>query len=118
MNAFFLLVILLMLNIGAGAFASELPSSICSEQIEATIAQDTNHSAHSHYASLKVSDQHQSQCADPCHFGQSHIGHCSFMASSSDIRLAEAPFGNLHAFPRLVRIEEPYLDGLRRPPRA
>lgn len=63
-------------------------------------------------------EHNDAQCADPCHIGQHHFGHCNFLVqSNSNIYLNEIT--NVKRFGDYVfSIENPFLEGWRRPPRS
>ena len=63
------------------------------------------------------SHAHSQKCTDPCHMGHSHFGHCSYIATSSDLRLHSVNSKILSSDSRQTTFESPNLDGLRRPPR-
>ena len=56
-------------------------------------------------------------CADPCHIGSCHFGHCSHHIISGYSLISPCVFNKDHLVFNALVPEYPYLDGLRRPPR-
>lgn len=62
-------------------------------------------------------EKQSQKCSDPCHVGQSHFGHCSFLAANSALNYPAFSHSCLKSFLSLIMVEGPTLEGLRRPPR-
>lgn len=113
-----LLIMILMLNffsvvIGADPVASASADLFCgrgsASQKNASISAsgDFDHSENSQ----------PSDCSDPCHVGGCHFGHCPFPILSEMFYFYSLT--NHVGFQTINRIpEDPFLQGLRRPPRA
>ncbi len=59
----------------------------------------------------------KSHCSDPCHLGQPHLGHASFLCSSTHLTYALFDSGvSAFSFKQNI-IDGPFLEGPRRPPK-
>ena len=111
-----LLLALFALNFGAEIFASRDTSFVCTDQVQSSKNQIT-------HSSITTSDEGQketktSNCADPCHFGQSHVGHGAFVSGNGVLSLHPIDQIVIHQLRPQSLVDGPFLEGLRRPPRA
>lgn len=64
------------------------------------------------------SDHHEeNHCDDPCHIGVSHFGHCGVIIQNSNFNLESISTSKEIAYFKSF-IKDPFIKGLRRPPRA
>ncbi len=115
-----LLIFVLMLNffsvvIGADPVATASADLFCgrgsasASQKKASISAsgDSDHNGESQ----------SSDCSDPCHVGGCHFGHCPFPILTEMVYLYTST--NQVGFQTIDRIpKDPFIKGLRRPPRA
>lgn len=113
-----LLLIVLGSVLGTEAFGKSLHIQSCADELFIGSA-EANQPPHLLKNSYKDS-HHQNQsekCADPCHVGVSHFGHCWFVSSELSIHPKGIDFScPSSSFYSLV-VEFPLLEGPRRPPR-
>jgi len=62
-------------------------------------------------------EKHAANCADPCHMGQGHFGHCAFVSGVSEVKILVADLTIVSHAISQASAENAVLDGLRRPPR-
>ncbi len=56
-------------------------------------------------------------CADPCHTGRCHFGHCAYHVTSGYSAINPDIFNKGHLDFNTLAPKSPYLDGPKRPPR-
>lgn len=59
----------------------------------------------------------KNHCPDPCHLGQPHFGHTAFVLANSRILFARVEIAAANINITQLRIEAPFLEGPRRPPK-
>ncbi|MBX3040295.1 MAG: hypothetical protein KF789_06260 [Bdellovibrionaceae bacterium] len=109
------MLIVLGLSLGAEALVSAEPMDPC----EVTLGSETlsDHEAIQNPPSERASHHGAEQCPDPCHTGQSHFGHGSFLAMASEFQWnAVDTLQGKNAFIESFH-DDPALKRLRRPPR-
>lgn len=118
MTVFSFRVAHLLLFVLAASFWSSM-SSVCIERtvqhqdiVKATIGA----SQVDNVDSANPIQKEQNSCADPCHVGQCHWGHCSFLMAKSSV-LANLQFKAEFTKGRDSTLSDRSLDPLRRPPK-
>lgn len=104
-------VVLLMIFfavIGAQTFVTK--GSVCRDDVPVSAQ-----AASSIHAAGECSD-HADE--DPCHFGKCHFGHCAFVFVDDADRAPDVFVAMTGPVRPEILFEGPFLDGLRRPPRA
>lgn len=111
----FLLFMVFVLSFVAEAFATEDLQITCDERtVFSSLERPTSVSV-----SKSISKATQkAPCADPCHFGQCHFGHCAFVLIQSVGLARNDAIDIAHGISPDFILDGPFLDGLRRPPRA
>ncbi len=106
------------LTIFADIFASESHPSICLSQIQ-QLEQSVDLSDSSLLSDCvnQTAGDTQFPCGDPCHYGASHFGHSSYLVSDTYMRF-QTTDQRANLFDNEINeIEDPFIKGLRRPPR-
>lgn len=61
--------------------------------------------------------QSENHCSDPCHLGQSHLGHGFFVFASVNLSLTSISASNYGVLAPSNFLDSAMLEGLQRPPR-
>ena len=109
----FLLIFSFAVTLGSEVFNQSSHISICSGENLLSFTSDSEASQSTHCQSNETQDE----CPDPCHKGQCHFGHCSFISSHTEIAFPAIRILNKNHFFFQNLIAGPVLEGPRRPPR-
>lgn len=109
-----LVTIMLFLNLGftlgADALSTDFHIPVNGQEVSTQHilgSADCNHTTHP-----------QKDCFDPCHIGGSHFGHCSIVFKNFESAFALPVQEQVLRVNRELMIEEPFLEGHRRPPKS
>jgi hypothetical protein len=108
MKLFTIFVLLLNLGVvlGADLLAKDVHRSVASESV-GMVATDE----------CPAGDHSDNECFDPCHMGRCHFGHCSVTFRSPQIPYLTFESKQVLVSKNDQMIEEPFLEGHRRPPK-
>lgn len=89
----------------------------CHEDQEASLSQFQIEHAE-HFEQAHDESNENSECADPCHVGRCHFGHCVVIFQDPALPILSLENDKVRYFELSSLVKSPSLEGLRRPPRS
>jgi hypothetical protein len=112
-------ILLLFVNLGLSLGAEILSKDVHSPFEHSHVASEQTKSSQTLEDKNCQNPAHSQdkECFDPCHAGGCHLGHCSFAFRTFATNVFPPAIDQVINANRVSTIEEPHLEGFRRPPK-